>query len=184
MSQLRLNLCMILTTMVVFTVALAINELLFTRLEFAAGINWVYLPAGVRLLCTLLFGEAGAIGLLLVSWLVCFCYFFPHDPVRAFAGGILASAAPYAAYRIAQWKFGLKATLANLSTQRLMFCAIAFSIASPTLHHLWFALYEHKAHLAESFAVMAAGDLSGTVIILYSAKFLLSRPSATNRLQS
>jgi hypothetical protein len=46
---------------------MAINEWLFTPFEFARGINWIYLPAGVRLLCTLLFAAAGAIGLLLVS---------------------------------------------------------------------------------------------------------------------
>jgi hypothetical protein len=98
MSQLRLNLFMVAATMILFAIALAINEAFFTKLEFAAGINWIYLPAGVRLLCTLLFGEAGAIGLLLISWAVCFFYFFPNDPIRSFAGGILASAAPYLVY--------------------------------------------------------------------------------------
>ncbi len=97
-SQLKLHSSMIGATILLFLLALAINELLFTRLEFAPGINWIYLPAGVRLLCTLLFAEAGAIGLLLVSWGVCFFYFFPNDPVRSFMGGILASASPYLVY--------------------------------------------------------------------------------------
>ena len=59
MSQLKLNVLMVLSTIVLFIATLALNELLFTRLEFASGINWVYLPAGVRLLCTLHFGGAG-----------------------------------------------------------------------------------------------------------------------------
>ena len=46
-------------------------------------------PAGVRLLSTLLFGGAGALGLLIVSWMVSFFYFFPSDFMRAFAGGIV-----------------------------------------------------------------------------------------------
>lgn len=166
---------MVAATMVMFVITLAINELLFTKLEFAAGINWIYLPAGVRLLCTLLFAEAGAIGLLLVSWMVCFFYFFPNDPVRSFVGGILASAAPYIVYLGAQRFFGLRTTLMNLSPVRLLHCAAAFSLASPLLHHLWFAAYEHKDHLAESFMAMAIGDFCGTLIVLYLAKFLLSR---------
>lgn len=175
MSQFKLNLAMAGATIALFLAALAINELLFPRLSFAPGINWIYLPAGVRLLCTLLFGEAGAVGLLLVSWLVCFFYFFPDDPVRSFAGGILASLAPYLVYRGAQHFFGLRAALTNLSPQRLLACALAFSLASPLLHHLWFALYEHREHLASSFVVMALGDFGGTLVVLYGAKFLLDR---------
>jgi len=175
MSQLRLNLSMVATTMAIFVIALVVNELLFTKLEFAAGINWIYLPAGIRLLCTLLFAEAGAVGLLLISWLVCFLYFFPNDPVRSFAGGILASAAPYLVYLGAQKYFGLRATLTNLSPARLLHCAVAFSLASPLFHHLWFATYEHRSNLAASFLAMAIGDFFGTVIVLYSAKFALDK---------
>jgi hypothetical protein len=115
MSQLRLNLAMAGVTCILFLAALAVNELLFRHVEFAPGIAWIYLPAGVRLLSTLLFAEAGAIGLLVVSWLVCFLHFFPNDPVRAFMGGILASAAPYLVYRVMQRHFGLDSNLANLS---------------------------------------------------------------------
>jgi hypothetical protein len=175
MSQFKLNLSMVAATMVFFIVALAANELLFTRAEFAAGINWIYLPAGVRLLCTLLFAEAGAVGLLLVSWLVCFLYFFPHDPVRSFAGGILSTAAPYLVYLVARRIYGLKASLTNLSSINLLQCALMFAVASPLLHHLWFAYYEHKPDLFRSFVAMVTGDLAGTLIVLYGARFLLRR---------
>ncbi|MFL6675669.1 MAG: hypothetical protein ACJ8LG_20535 [Massilia sp.] len=175
MSQLKLQLSMAAATMLLFLAALALNELLFPHLSFAPGINWIYLPAGVRLLCTLLFGEAGALGLLLVSWLVCFFYFFPNDPVRSFVGGILASAAPWLVYRGAQHMFGLQAALTNLTPRRLLACALAFSLASPLLHHLWFALYEHKPELVSSFLVMATGDFGGTLAVLYFAKLVLPK---------
>lgn len=174
MNQLKLNALMIGATIVMFLVALAINELLFTRLEFAPGINWIYLPAGVRLLSTLLFAEAGAIGLLLVSWGVCFFYFFPDDPVRSFMGGILASISPYLVYLGMQRAFGLQASLANLTPARLLLCALAFSIASPLLHHLWFWLHEDKPDLVHGFIVMATGDFCGTVTVLYAAKLVLA----------
>jgi hypothetical protein len=181
MSTLKLNALMISATILLFTLALAINELLFTRLEFAPGINWIYLPAGVRLLCTLLFAEAGAVGLLLVSWAVCFLYFFPDDPVRSFAGGVLASASPYLVYLGVRRCFGLQATLANLTPLKLLACSLAFSLASPLLHHIWFALYEGKTGLVNSFLVMATGDFFGTLTVLYAAKFLLSRAAPLRR---
>ncbi|HEY0489613.1 MAG TPA: hypothetical protein VGD30_08895 [Telluria sp.] len=160
-------------TVVLFCSALFVNELLFTRLEFAPGINWIYLPAGMRLLCILLFAEAGAVGLLLVSWGVCFLYFFPDDVLRSFVGGVIAAAAPYLVYRGAGWLAGARTSLADLTPARLLAYALAFSIASPLLHHFWFAL-RGQDNLMSGFLAMAAGDLAGTLIVLYSAKALLA----------
>lgn len=162
-------------TIVLFLATLAINELFFLRFEFARGINWIYLPAGIRLLSTLLFGGAGAIGLLLVSWAVSFFHFFPDDPVRAFAGGILASLAPYLVYRFMQRHWGLQETLVNLTTRRLLLCSLLYALASPALHHLWFAFTEPDRELLPGFIVMATGDFTGTILVLYAAKLLLSR---------
>lgn len=173
MTSLRQNFIMILVTMIMFSAALLINELLFKHLEFAEGINWIYLPAGVRLLATLLFAEAGAIGLLAVSWLYCFLVLFPNDPVRAFAGGILASAAPYLVYRGARRWLDLQGSLANLAGWQVLVCAAAYSLASPLLHHIWFALYEGRGHLLGSFAVMALGDFAGTVLVLFFTKWIM-----------
>jgi hypothetical protein len=183
MSHSKIFAAMVMATIALFIATLAVNELLFTRLEFAPGINWIYLPAGVRLLCTLLFGEAGAVGLLLVSWGVCFFYFFPQDPVRSFAGGILASAAPYLVYRGLQRFSGLQPSLRNLTPTRLLACSVAFSLASPLMHHVWFALYEDKQDLMRSFIVMTIGDLGGTLVVLYFAKFVLfcfTRPNSSS----
>ncbi|MES3025181.1 MAG: hypothetical protein V4857_26705 [Pseudomonadota bacterium] len=177
MSNVRMQLSMVGATMAAFLLMLAVNEWLFTRFEFTRGINWIYLPAGMRLLCTLLFGGAGAVGLLLVSWLVCFFYFFPDDYLRSFMGGILAAAAPYLAYRTAQQVFGLQASLANLSPKSLLACCVGYSLASPLLHHIWFALHGDTEDLAHRFVVMAVGDLSGTLIVIYTMKLLLSLTS-------
>jgi len=180
MNSTRQNVSMILATMVMFGAALLINELLFKPLEFAEGINWIYLPAGVRLLATLLFAEAGAIGLLLVSWLVCILWLFPGDYLRAFVGGILASAAPYLVYLGAKRWLDLQGSLANLTSPQLMLCALAYSLASPLLHHIWFAFYEGRDGLLSSFAVMAMGDFIGTVLLLFFTKWVmrLSMPRA------
>jgi hypothetical protein len=174
MNRLRFQAAMVITTMLAFIAMLAANEWLFTRLEFVPGINWIYLPAGMRLLCVLLFGDAGAIGLLLVSWLVCFFYFFPNDFLRSFMGGILAAAAPWIANRIAQRAFGLRASLSNLSPARLLVCIVLYSIASPLLHHIWFAIHGGTDNLLRSFVVMFVGDLNGTLIVVYTIKGLLA----------
>jgi hypothetical protein len=173
MSQVRFQAAMVGATMLAFVAMLAANEWLFTRLEFVPGINWVYLPAGMRLLCVLLFGNAGAVGLLLVSWLACFFYFFPDDYIRSFMGGVLATAAPVFANLVAQRVFGLQASLSNLSPARLLACIVLYSIANPLLHHIWFALHGGVDDLVNSFMVMFIGDLNGTLIVVYAMKGIL-----------
>lgn len=170
---LRHQLLQVLATIVLFAGMLALNELLFRSLEFAPGINWVYLPAGMRLLCTLLFAEAGAVGLLAVSWGVSFLVFFPGNFDRAFMGGILATLAPYLVYRAARHLYGLQASLANLTPGRLLVLSLAYSVASPLFHHLWFA-WRGEPDLLRGFAAMFVGDLAGTLVVLYGLKGLLA----------
>lgn len=172
MPDSQLKLAMVAATTILFLVTIVVNEFLFTRLEFAPGINWIYLPAGVRLLCVLLFAEAGAVGLLIASWLICFFHFFPNDPQRAFVGGILASLAPYLAYR-ALLASGVGASLRGMSGRRLLAFALLFSVVSPSMHHAWFAFMGQR-NLWHGFLAMAIGDLAGTLIVLYSARWALN----------
>lgn len=174
MSPFRMQFSMALATAVFFIFTLVINQWLFSYSEFARGIHLIYLPAGVRLLSTLLFGGAGAFGLLIASWLVSFFYFFPDDFMRALAGGIIATVAPYGVYLVAQRVYGLRSSLANLTSGRLLICIIACSLASPLLHHIWFAIYEPPRPLFKSFLMMAVGDLNGTLLVVYAARTLLA----------
>lgn len=181
-SNLRQQCGQVALTFALFLAMLWANDWLFRRFEFAPGINWVYLPAGMRLLCTLLFAEAGALGLLLVSWFVSFVYFFPNDPARAFVGGILASLAPWLVYRGARRVYGFEGSLRNLTPVRLLVLALVYSVASPLLHHLWFAL-RGQGDLLQGFLAMFVGDLAGTLIVLYGIKGLLALlPSSPRQL--
>ena len=173
---------MVLATIVLFSLMLVANEWMFRWLEFAPGINFVYLPAGMRLLCTLLFAEAGALGLLVVSWAASFLVLFPGQFERPFWGGILATVAPYAMYRLAGWRYGLRASLANLTPGRLLVLVFAYSLASPLLHHLYFA-WKGQADLARGFLAMFIGDCTGTLLVIYGLKGLLAlRPRGMPRM--
>lgn len=172
-TPMPLRLAMVAGTIVLFSAMLALNEWLFRRFEFAPGINYIYLPAGMRLLCTLLFAEEGALGLLIVSWAASFLLFFPGQFERPFVGGIVAALAPYLVYRLARWRYGLGASLANLNPQRLLVLAVVNSIASPLLHHLYFA-WTGQGNLLRGFLAMFTGDLAGTLIVLYGLKAVLA----------
>lgn len=167
-------------TVVLFLIMLLLNEWIFSRSEFVRGVNWVYLPAGVRLLCTLLFAEAGAVGLLTASWLVCFFYFFPDDWGRSFSGGIIAAIAPYGTFCVARRWLGLGASLAQLSPKRLLMLSAVYAFANASLHMGWGGLRGDGLHF-DKFLVMMLGDFNGSLIVLYTFKALLMLPRRVNR---
>ncbi len=171
-SPLRMNCAMVVGTIVLHGAVMVLNEVFFRRAEFLQGIGWIYIPAGTRLLCTLLFGWAGTLGLLIAGWFACYWYYFPGDVARATAGTVAGAAGPYLVYLVARHGYGLQSSLRNLSVQGLLACAIACAVASPLLHHLWFMLQDGD-NLAAGFFVMFTGDLAGSVIVLYAAKAVL-----------
>lgn len=174
MSSLRLHFWSISGTLFAFLVSLWINQAVFSHTSFVRGINWIFLPSGVRLLGTLLVGFDGFVGLLVGGLLMDFIYWFPHDPVRAIAGAILGSLAPYLVYRLALERYDLKASLTNLTPKRLLILAVAYSVANPFLHHIWFALQGNTENIGESFIMMFVGDLTGALIMLYAMKGILA----------
>ncbi|WP_342116693.1 hypothetical protein [Pseudoduganella sp. OTU4001] len=171
-SPFRLNCYLFVATIALHGAMMFANELFFQRAEYLQGIGWIYLPAGTRLLCTLLFGGAGALGLLVLGWLVTYFYYVPGDALRATFGAIAGAIGPYLVYWLAQRRLGLRASLGNLTPRLLLLCALGCSLASPLLHHIWFAL-NGGDNLLDGFAVMFIGDLVGSLVVMYTAKVLL-----------
>ncbi|GAC1534928.1 MAG: hypothetical protein NVS2B4_15330 [Ramlibacter sp.] len=172
MRHLQLQLAMVASTVAMLVVALGINHWLFMRLEFALGISWIYLPAGVRLLAVLLFAETGAAGLLVAELLVGFLWFFPDDPQRAVVGAITAAASPYLLYLAACRRYGLQASLANLTPRRLLTLAVVNAVVGPFMHHLFYA-WRGQPDLLRGYIAMVTGDLAGTLIVIYGCRALL-----------
>ena len=66
----RLQLISVLISATLYFGCFHLNMVLFKALELHSGANWIFLPAGIRLLCTLLLGVEGAIGLLIASLII------------------------------------------------------------------------------------------------------------------
>jgi hypothetical protein len=101
-----------------------LNELVFSQFQQSYGINWVFIPAGIRLLATLLFGLAGFEGLLLAGLYLNFHHFHFGDDFRAWSDAVAGAAGPYLAYLFAKHWFDLRPRLQGLTLPRLPFIGV------------------------------------------------------------
>ncbi len=159
-------------TVFVFLALNRVNEFVFGPFEHSAGINWVFLPAGIRLLATLLFGFAGFLGLLVVSLYLNFQHFAFQDEVRALSGAIAGAGGPYLAYLFAKHWFDLGPRLKNLTAQRLLLTGVLCGIMSPAFHHAFMWVQTGLVDWT-ALGVMMTGDIVGILIVLYLAKGLI-----------
>jgi hypothetical protein len=167
------HLCHVGITVIAFLCLNWINELAFIQLEQSNGINWVFIPAGVRLLSTLLFGLAGFEGLLLASLYLNFHHFDFQSDFRAWSGAVAAALGPYLASLFARHWFDLRPRLKGLTAGRLLFTGVLCGFMSPIFHH---ALMWVLTGLVDwtALTVMIIGDTIGILIVLLIAKGLIA----------
>ncbi len=159
-----------------------LNDWMFGMTALHDGANWVFLPAGLRLLCTLIFAGEGAIGLLLASLLIGLMRTHSMDPFTHFGAALISAGAPYFAYRTAL-KIGMPASLEKLSAGGLGVLALAYAFASSFLHSFWFLVRGFFTDFLRGWSAMFIGDLVGTLIMVYLLKMILAvlrraRPAA------
>ena len=160
-----------------------INDWLTTHLTYGLGVNWIYLPAGLRLFLTLIFGLSGAVGIAIASFVICFFGQFPLDLTTYIGIGLISGFAPYIARLFVMSNISISSDLSNLSLQKLVICILIYAALSSGLHQWWFAVRGlDEAGTLNHFLVMLIGDVLGAVILIGLVKYGLNlmRPSKSN----
>ena len=171
------RLMIVAATGVVYSLLFVINDWLLEsiQLEFAAATHWIYLPSGLRLVFVLLFGFWGALGIATGSIMVGYFYYFQADSALAVGAGIISGLAPYLSRHICHRQFGLDLDLQNLNRSRLILIAALFALVSATMHQTFFTWHGLTDDFLSTAAVMAFGDFMGCILMLYLAKYLISK---------
>lgn len=169
------NPTLILISALLYGACFGINSFLMSSLTFSLGVNWIFLPAGLRLLLTLLFGFSGALGISLASVLIALNFYFQHDIVSGLGAGLIVGLGPYLARIFVFKNMDLTSNLENLDGHKLLNCIFIYSLISPLLHQLWFFARGINDNFVEHVGVMFIGDLVGTLIIIYLAKIIISQ---------
>ena len=143
-----------------------LNFTVFSQLESSFGVNWVFIPSGIRLAAILLGGFAGAVGIVLGSLIIVITTYDAPLGVFAMGTALISGFSPLLAGRIATDLLGLDTELVNLKAVGLLKIALLFSIISASAHQMWFYTFERNDNFLRELFVMGFGDFVGTIIVL------------------
>jgi len=154
---------------VIFGLAHWFNDLIFSLFEFSDHVNWIYLPAFLRLANVLILGPLfGSISTAVGVWLICF---FQNDLLSvALLNSLAGILGPLLSFRVFTIFKGRAAQISFI--QDLLILAAIYSVMNALTHHLAWAIGEPEEFLSISqIPIMIFGDFIGACLgaLLFSA---------------
>lgn len=150
------------------------NQWLTSELVFSLGVNWIYLPAGLRLFLTLIFGLPGALGIALASFFISYHGDFPQNLVVCLGIGLVSGFAPYLARFFVLNNVRLTPDLSDLNFQKLIACIFIYAFLSAVLHQWWFSTMAlDNTGGINHVSVMFVGDVLGSLLLISLIKYSL-----------
>jgi hypothetical protein len=147
------------------------NQFIAAPLEDAKGVNWIFLPAGIRIFITLIFNYSGAIGLAIASLLINHIGFYELDFVATLGIAAICGLAPLLGRHFVIYNLRVQADLSNISFTQLLAIIITYSLLSSGLHQLWFVTRGLDSGSWNHFIVMFCGDIAGSVLFVAFIKY-------------
>ena len=159
---------------VTYTLLFYINSWITSELVFGLGVNWIYLPAGLRLFLTLIFGLPGALGIALASTFISYSGELSSDLTICIGTGLISGFAPYLARIFVFSNMKLDPDLSNMSLQKLLLCIVIYAFMSAGLHQYWYATVGlENTGSVNHFLVMVIGDVLGSILLIALIKSCL-----------
>jgi hypothetical protein len=173
-TLMRIGLINVIISASAYALLFYINSWITSELVFGLGVNWIYLPAGLRLFLTLIFGLPGAIGIAIASTLISYFGELSSDLTICIGTGLISGFAPYLARIFVFSNVKLDADLSNMNLQKLLLCIVIYALLSAGLHQYWYATVGlQNTGSINHFAVMAIGDVLGSILLIALIKFAL-----------
>ena len=163
------------------------NQTITAPLEQAKGVNWIFLPAGIRIFITLILDYSGAIGLAIASILINYVGFYELDFTSTLGIAVICGVAPLLGRHFVIHNLKVQPDLSNISLNQLIMIIIAYSLLSSGLHQLWFAARDLDSGGWNHFIAMFCGDIAGSIlfvaVIKYGIDLLKSRLGRDNLIE-
>jgi hypothetical protein len=160
---------------VLFVSFFHLNGWLFADLAYREGVNWVFLPAGFRIILILILGLQGATGIMIGTW-----YLdqgsWENNLWLVLLNGVVSGFTPYWVMRLLGKGQATEQLLHTLTAQRLLNFTLIFAAANAVSHHLvWMLLKRGDVNIWVDVWPMFTGDAIGALLMLYLFKLLLSK---------
>ncbi len=154
-----------------------LNEWLFSAVSLSSVINWIFLPAAIRMLAVMALGWVGVAGLfigaLLTSDIVT-----PSGWYDAIVIASLSALGPFVAVRACTHWLSISEDLSGLRPAQLLVFSVAGAACNVVPHNIYFYFSGHTPDIFSGMIPMLVGDLLGTLVILYAASLALKLLSA------
>lgn len=147
------------------------NDWITEAVKYDLGVNWIYLPAGLRLFLILIFGLAGAIGIATASFAISYFGVFPPNLLTCIGIGLISGFAPLFAKWVVVSNTYISNDLSNLSMQKILLCIVVYALMSSGFHQYWFELRDLDSGSLNHFLVMFIGDVAGSILLIALIKY-------------
>jgi type IV secretory pathway VirB2 component (pilin) len=147
------------------------NQAITVPLEDAKGVNWIFLPAGIRIFITLVLDYSGAIGLAAASLLINYIGFYDLDLTSTLGIAIICGIAPLLGRHFVIHNLKVQVDLSNISMKQLLAIIVAYSLLSSGLHQLWFTTRGLDSGSFNHFIAMFCGDVAGSILFVAIIKY-------------
>lgn len=165
---------MILASALLYVLFFRLNDWLFSAFEHAQGINWVFLPAGFRVLLVLTLGLPGALGIFCANLWLDADEFGPDNALMLLLIAVASGFGPWVVMRWMESCQWLDRQLGNITAARLLGFVLAYAVFNALAHQFirWgFRVTEGQPWL--DLWPMIVGDALGALLILYAVKYSL-----------
>ena len=159
-------------SLLAYTALFYLNDWLTGHWDYGLGVSWIYLPAGLRLLLTLIFGLSGAVGIAIASFFIFYLDGFSSELITIIGVALISGFAPYLARIFVMSNMKISPDLSDLNLPKLTACILIYALLSAGLHQCWFVMrgLEESGGL-DHFFVMFLGDIFGAVLLIALIKF-------------
>lgn len=171
--SLHMQALLVLICAVSYFYAFKLNLYWFDWIEFSHGVNWIFIPSGLRLLFVLIFARVGGIGIALSSIVINYTLGDVDEHVFNIVTGLISGASPCLARYLATRWFNLDPLLSNLTGRDFFKISVLFAFVNALLHQLWFFWMERTQNFVASTLAMGIGDWFGTVLVLATANLAI-----------
>lgn len=148
------------------------NSYAFESFELTEYVNWIFLPAALRMVSVMIAGYAGACGLFLGA-LITNYPILGVNMSHAIVLSLLSAVGPMVALKIVVKKFGIGRNLDGLKWWHLFVFGVVGSFCNVIPTQGYLILLGHVQEIYSSTGVMLVGDIVGTTALLFLATMTL-----------